>query len=56
MSVTHEDYQKALRISRAIQTHLEQVNQDGLRNTDIYPTLARKKLVEKDKFGGLHFR
>ena len=56
MNVTHEDFQKARRISRAIQEHLEQINEDGLRSTDIYPILARKGLVEKDRDNGLHFR
>lgn len=56
MSINHEDFQKARRISRAIQEHLEQVNDDGLRTTDLYPILARKKLIEKDKYNGIHFR
>jgi len=56
MNISHEDFQKARRISRAIQEHLEQINQDGLRSTDIYPLLAKKGLVEKDRHNGLHFR
>jgi hypothetical protein len=56
MNVTHEDFQKARRISRVIQEHLEQINEDGLRSTDIYPILARKGLIEKDRHNGLHFR
>jgi len=56
MNISHEDFQKARRISRAIQEHLEQINEDGLRSTDIYPILARKGLVEKDRDNGLHFR
>lgn len=56
MNISHEDFQKARRISRAIQEHLEDINKDGLRSTDIYPTLAKKGLIEKDRHNGLHFR
>tara|TARA_B110000879_G_C11169140_1_gene512712 strand:+ start:1875 stop:2465 length:591 start_codon:yes stop_codon:yes gene_type:complete len=56
MEGNHEEYQKALRISRAIQEHLEQINLDGLRSTDLYPVLARKKLIERDKDKGSKFR
>lgn len=56
MNLTHEEFQKARRISREIQNHLESINSDGLRSTDLYPILARKKLVEKDKYNGIHFR
>ena len=56
MEISHEDLQKAIRISKAIQRHLELVNEDGLRSTDIYPILAQKGLIEKDRHNGLHFR
>ncbi len=56
MNLTHEEFQKARRISRAIQEYLEEINDDNLRSTDLYPILARKKLVEKDKYNGLYFR
>ena len=56
MNLTHEEFQKARRISREIQNHLESTNSDGLRSTDLYPILARKKLIEKDKYNGIHFR
>ncbi len=56
MNISHEDFQKARRISRAIQEYLEQINQDGLRSTDIYPILAKQGLIEKDRHNGLHFR
>ncbi len=56
MDISHEDFQKAKRISRAIQEYLESINQDGLRSTDIYPILARKGLIEKDRNNGLHLR
>ena len=56
MSITHEDFQRARRISRAIQEHLEQTGQKGVRSTEIYPLLARKGLIEKDKSNGYKFR
>lgn len=56
MKVSHEEFQKAKRISRAIQEHLEQIQDNGLRSTDLYPILARKKLIEKDKNNGSNFR
>lgn len=56
MGLTHEEFQKARRISREIQTYLESINSDGVRSTDLYPVLARKNLVEKDKDNGVHFR
>lgn len=56
MRLTHEEFQKARRISREIQAHLESINSDGLRSTDIYPVLARKNLIEKDKDNGVHLR
>jgi hypothetical protein len=42
MNLTHEEFQKARRISRAIQDHLEQINRDDIRSTDLYPILAKK--------------
>ena len=56
MDISHEDFQRARRISRAIQGYLDTINQDGLRSTDVYPYLARQGLVEKDRHQGLHFR
>ncbi|MCD8044056.1 MAG: hypothetical protein LUH10_13440 [Tannerellaceae bacterium] len=56
MELTHEEFQKARRISKEIQSYLESINADGLRSTDLYPILARKNLIEKDKENGLHFR
>jgi len=56
MDLNHVDFQKARRISKAIQEYLKQINEDGLRSTDIYPILARKGLIEKDRHNGLHFR
>ncbi len=56
MEISHEDFQRARRISRAIQNYLDSINQDGLRSTDIYPHLARQGLVERDRHQGLHFR
>jgi len=56
MGLTHEEFQKARRISKEIQNYLESINSDGLRSTDLYPMLARKNLIEKDKDNGVHFR
>lgn len=56
MELTHEDFQKARRISRAIQEYLEQINKNGLRSTDVYPILVKKGFIEKDRHNGLHFR
>lgn len=56
MQLSQEEFQKARRISRAIQEYLEKINQDGLRSTDIYPILARKGLIQKDRHNGLYFR
>jgi hypothetical protein len=56
MEINYEDFQKARRISREIQRYLEEINEDGLRSTDIYPILAKKGLIEKDRHNGLHFR
>jgi hypothetical protein len=56
MNLTHEDYQKAKRISEAIQEFLFQTGMKDARSTDVYDFLARKGLVEKDRHQGLHFR
>ncbi|NOQ72828.1 MAG: hypothetical protein GQ574_12530 [Crocinitomix sp.] len=56
MHLSQKDFQKARRISRAIQEYLEKINEEGLRSTDIYPVLARKGLVQKDRHNGLYFR
>jgi hypothetical protein len=47
--ITHEDFQRAKRISRAIQEYLELTHENGLRSTGIYPYLAKKGLIEKDR-------
>tara|TARA_B100000795_G_C22703452_1_gene400611 strand:- start:341 stop:952 length:612 start_codon:yes stop_codon:yes gene_type:complete len=56
MSISHEDFQKARRISRVIQEYMVKLNLNGLRSTDIYPILAQKGLVERDRHQGLFFR
>jgi len=56
MGITHEDYQKAERISEAIQEFLLQTGMKDARSTDVYEILARKGLVEKDRHQGYHFR
>ncbi|WP_405399323.1 hypothetical protein [Maribacter sp. Asnod2-G09] len=56
MIISHEEFQKARRISRAIQEYLEQTGLHGIRSTDVYPLLARKGLIQKDRHNGAHFR
>ena len=56
MRITHEDFQRARRISRAIQDYLEATGHEGVRSTDIYPYLAKKGLIQKDRHNGLHLR
>ena len=51
-----DEFQKAKRISRAIQDYIESTGANGIRSTDIYPYLCRKGLVEKDLNNGLKFR
>ena len=56
MTITQEDFQKAKRISAAIQEFLFQTGMKDARSTDVYETLARRGLIEKDRHQGLHFR
>jgi hypothetical protein len=56
MGITHEDFQRAIRISRAIQEFLEHTGRQGVRSTDLYPYLSRKGLIEKDAHNGLFLR
>lgn len=41
MGITHEDFQQARRISKAIQEYLEGTGKQDVRSTDIYPYLAK---------------
>ena len=56
MTITQEDFQKAKRISAAIQEFLFQTGMNDARSTDVYETLARLGLIEKDRHQGFHFR
>jgi hypothetical protein len=56
MNFTQEDFQRALRISEAIQQYLSQTGMVNARSTDLYDMLARNDLVEKDRHNGIHFR
>lgn len=56
MALRQDQFQLARRISRTIQEYLEAISQDGLRSTDVYPVLARKGIIEKDRHNGLKFR
>ena len=54
--MSQDEFQKARRISRAIQKYLETTGSNGLRSTDLYPYLSRNGFVEKDLNNGLKFR
>lgn len=54
--ITNEDFQKARRISRAIQEYLEFTGNNGARSTDVYDYLANKGVIEKDRHQGIQFR
>ena len=56
MSLTTAEIQQALRISKAIQEHLENTRTVNLRSEDLYGILADRKLVERDTEKGHHFR
>ncbi|MFT4095310.1 MAG: hypothetical protein QM640_16905 [Niabella sp.] len=56
MKFSQEDFQKTRRISSAIQQFLIQTGMKDARTTDVYETLTRKGLIEKDRYHGLHFR
>jgi len=55
-NITNENFQKARRISRAIQEYLEFTGNNGARSTDVYDFLANKGVIEKDSHQGVHFR
>jgi len=56
MPLTPAEIQQALRISKAIQEHLENHRTVNVRSEDLYGMLADRKLVERDLERGLHFR
>ncbi len=56
MSLPASDIQQALRISKAIQEYLENTGTVNVPSTQLYATLADKKLVERDNEHGHHFR
>ena len=56
MSLTPAEIQQALRISKAIQEHLESTRAVNVPSTDLYGILADRKLVERDTEKGHHFR
>ena len=51
-----DEFQKAKRISRAIQDYLESTGSNGLRSTDLYAYLSRKGVIEVDLNNGTKFR
>ncbi|SHM58734.1 hypothetical protein SAMN05444266_10996 [Chitinophaga jiangningensis] len=57
MNCCHEDLQRALRISNAIQEYFRiNYNYQEVRSTDLYEFLAKRNLIERDRHQGFHFR
>lgn len=56
MSLTPAEIQQALRISKAIEAHLENTRSVNVRSEDLYSMLADLKLVERDLQQGHNFR
>jgi hypothetical protein len=56
MSLTSAEIQQALRISKAIEAHLENTRSVNVRSEDLYSVLADLKLVERDLQQGHNFR
>lgn len=56
MSLTSAEIQQALRISKAIEAHLENTRAVNVRSEDLYSILADLKLVERDLQQGHNFR
>lgn len=56
MSLTPAEIQQALRISKAIELHLEHIRTVNVSSAELYSTLADQKLVERDLEKGKHFR
>ncbi len=56
MPLTPAEIQQALRISKAIQEHLESTPAVNLNSTDLYGMLAKRELVERDLQHGHNFR
>ncbi|MEO8588398.1 MAG: hypothetical protein ABI432_03440 [Flavobacteriales bacterium] len=56
MSLTPAEIQQALRISKAIQEHLDNTRTVNVSSADLYGMLADRKLVERDNEHGHHFR
>ncbi|MFZ1686426.1 MAG: hypothetical protein WAU70_03330 [Flavobacteriales bacterium] len=56
MPLTPAEIQKALRISKAIQEHLESNTTVNLTSFDLYGMLAQRELIERDPQRGQNFR
>jgi hypothetical protein len=56
MPLTTAEIQQALRISKAIQEHLENSRTVNVRSEELYGMLADRKLVDRDTEQGKHFR
>lgn len=56
MQLTPAEIQQALRISKAIEEHLENIRTVNVSSSDLYSVLADLKLVERDTGHGTNFR
>jgi hypothetical protein len=56
MQLTNAEIQQALRISKAIEEHLEHIRTVNVNSTDLYSMLADRELVERDPGHGNNFR
>lgn len=57
MRCSQEDFQRAIRISKAIQDYFRiNYNCMEVRSTDLYDSLAKRNLIEQDRHQGFHFR
>lgn len=51
MSLTRAEIQQALRISKAVQEHLETTTTVNVPSADLYGVLVKRELVERDADG-----
>lgn len=56
MQLTTAEIQQTLRISKAIEAHLEHIRTVNVNSTDLYSMLADLDLIERDPGHGNHFR
>lgn len=56
MPITPAEIQQALRISKAVEEHLEHIRTVNVNSTEIYGMLAERQLVDRDPSRGNVFR